>query len=250
MKRRLIVEQDCTLREKDGTPVGRIVELVIELEEADMLGGGRAEQSQQIEIPVDIPLELSKTSHSSQKRKTEIDEVWAEYQACFPKKRVKLDDKLRRIISKALDVRDVAQCKLAVRGLSKDPWCSEHKPRPYDSIGYALSAIGRESIEERIDRMAAQAEAFTNPGAAVPPELREMVETRKRQVEVMLLKPGDANARARAGNAQEELANRHGLRATVVVGTPPPGAYFIVVGGVPRYIRWDHASTAAPGEGS
>jgi hypothetical protein len=102
-------------------------------------------------------VEPSRTAKKPSRRDLEIDEVWAHYQIVFPKKRVKLDPKLKRIISKALDVRELEICKEAVSGLAADRWCMGHEPRPFDGIGYALSAIGKESIEERIDRMASQA---------------------------------------------------------------------------------------------
>jgi hypothetical protein len=87
----------------------------------------------------------------------EIAQVWSTYEATFPRKRIKLGDRERRVIRAALRVRSAAECCEAVEGLARDEWCMGHKPRPYDAIGYALGAVGKESAEERIDRMVAQA---------------------------------------------------------------------------------------------
>jgi hypothetical protein len=231
MKKRFVVNSEGNLVAKDGQVLGRVVGITIDLGSEEPRGPGGEEVSSQQGTSVVSSSDVVERRTleggvgGTSERSSEIGQVWATYERCFPKKRVKLDPKLRRIISRALDVRSVKTCCQAVEGLLRDRWCMDHKPRPYDGIAYALSAIGKESVEERIDRMAAQAcerirgQPDSRSGLVSPAEFadtlpsgaRETFWMHVRNVVKMRLHPDHPTLSSIGRPSEAHLALRHGV---------------------------------------
>jgi hypothetical protein len=90
----------------------------------------------------------------------EIARIWDHYQRVILGAHARtLEAKRRRIISKALDVRSEQQCCEAISGLASSPHHNGQNDRrkKYLDIRYALSGIGKEGDDERIDKMAEKA---------------------------------------------------------------------------------------------
>lgn len=233
MKKRFVVNSEGNLVARDGQVLGKVVGITIEVSPEEPRGGGEEISSQGTTFAVSSSDVVEKRTVDGGTGETaEIDQVWATYQRCFPKKRVKLDPKLRRVIGKAIDVRPVETCCRAVEGLLRDRWCMDHQPRPYDGIGYALASVGKESIEERIDRMASQAverihaQPDSRSGLIIPSEFAETLPSGAREtfwihvrnVRKMKDNPGHATL-ASVGNPSElHLRLRHGIEVVIADG--------------------------------
>lgn len=86
-----------------------------------------------------------------------VDDVWQHYQQTFPEGAAQrhLNSERRRLVQRAVAVRPVESCKLAITGLSKSDY---HRENGFLDLKYALLGGGRSpSIEATIDRLAAQA---------------------------------------------------------------------------------------------
>jgi hypothetical protein len=92
---------------------------------------------------------------------TDVEVVWSYYVQVFKASRQTLDDKRRTIIRNALKIRTVDECKRAIDGLSVSPFHNgdNEQRKKYLGIRYALSGIGKESNDERIDKMVDVADA-------------------------------------------------------------------------------------------
>jgi hypothetical protein len=115
--------------------------------------------------PMPLPLPAQTDSSAGRAREAE-QEVWAHYLAVICARRPgaspTFDEKRRAIIRDALKVRDVERCKRAIDGLARSPHHNgiNEQGTTYLGIRYALRGLGgRESHEERIDRMAEMASA-------------------------------------------------------------------------------------------
>lgn len=104
------------------------------------------------------PLPPSPASESGSTERLDVLEVWAHYQATFPKgaSQRSLDPTRRRVIERALKVRSVETVLRAITGLSRS---KHHRDGAWTDIRYALKGKPREgeSDEGRIDMMAAKA---------------------------------------------------------------------------------------------
>jgi hypothetical protein len=89
------------------------------------------------------------------KEPTDVEVVWNHYVEALNATRQTLDDKRRTIIRNALKARSVEECKRAIDGLSVSPFHNgdNEQRKKYLGIRYALSGIGKESNDERIDKM-------------------------------------------------------------------------------------------------
>lgn len=208
--KRLSVGGDGLLRERDGTVVGRLVSMSVEW---GTIGG--IDPSTKVESPPDA---VGRTNADGGVGEgTPISRVWAHYQSVIPfASRQTLDSTRTTIIRKALAVRSEDDCNRAIDGLAVSPHHNGQNDRKKKYLGlrYALAGIGRESTDERIDKMAALADPTVDGVlAGIPSAVREMVRHRQRQVEDMLLHPGDVNRRARGQGSERYLRETWGLRA-------------------------------------
>lgn len=114
----------------------------------------------------------------------EVEEVWEHYVAVFNATRQTLDPKRTTIIRNALKVRSVAECKRAIDGLRVSPWHNGENDgkKKYLGIRYALSGIGQESNDERIDKMIAIADEHTPVGNGLLPMDHHRIQRWLRQV--------------------------------------------------------------------
>jgi hypothetical protein len=112
-------------------------------------GGGTA-------MPPEPSLEPSKEPSRDNERARAVDEVWQRYQQTIPNgNRYRLDHARRLIITKALQVRTVAECCQAIDGLARSDYHVQHG---YLDIKYALRGGGQgPSPEATIDRLCALA---------------------------------------------------------------------------------------------
>jgi hypothetical protein len=122
-------------------------------------GGPEQSVEQSVTESVNTPLPLKDGTDNG------VEIVWAQYQATFPSgaPQRRLDATRRRVIEQALKVRSAQECCHAVDGLAR----SEHHVKGgYTDIRYALRGKPREgeSVEDRIDMMAAKACAAGEKG--------------------------------------------------------------------------------------
>lgn len=84
-----------------------------------------------------------------------VDEVWEHYCSTVPgKTNSRLTRETRKLIRKALDVRDITMVKAAISGLASSP---HHVEGGYLQIRYAIAKLKQsETAEDRIDMMAAR----------------------------------------------------------------------------------------------
>lgn len=118
----------------------------------------------------------------------------------------------------ALKVATVEECCAAIDGLAASPHHNgrNEQQKKYLGIRYALKGDTSkgESNDERIGKMAEKAGATVDAVLAnIPSAGRAMVRDRQRQVEDMLLHPGDENRRARGVGSEKYLAEQFGLHA-------------------------------------
>jgi hypothetical protein len=123
MRRRFVLNADGDLEARDGTILGRVVGLTIDvsqrgtiggsfsLEKTTTVGGGLGEEG-----PALLP--------------SPIDEVWSTYVEIIRPRRAKLDPDGRRVISDALKVATVPECQRAIVGCSQSDW---HMGRSHDA---------------------------------------------------------------------------------------------------------------------
>lgn len=230
MKIKVTIDADGKLVDGKGRTLGRIVTLeglTLELDISSLGGGGGHGKPFPPSPNADPSFSASGTTPQSHldfndARVTKPDEVqlvWEHYQRTVAgAKRYKLEEKRRQIIRNALKVRTLSECLAAIDGLAASPHHNGQNDRrtKYLGIQYALKGFGAEGTDERIDKMGAKAgNTVAGVLANVPSAGREMVRTRQRQVEDMLLHPGDLNREKRAEGAADYLRETFGLRAYV-----------------------------------
>ena len=232
MSQRLSVDGHGRLVNRNGEVVGRIASLTIELDSSGGKGGIRLEPSSRVALSSNAE-ESQALALSSNVQETLLPDggvgeatdeakVWAHYQRVIPSGSLyQLDNKRKAIIRNALKVRPLAQVLRAIDGLAVSPHHNGQNDRrkKYLGIRYALQGIGGESNDERIDKMAEIASsAESGLLAGIPSAGHAMVRERQRQVEDMLLNPGDRTRRERAGDSESYLRDVFGLTAKVEDG--------------------------------
>lgn len=229
---RLTLGPDGQLRDRDGKIFGRLTAVVVDVYSEEPRGlGGEEVPSQQVAFSSDA-VEGQTPEGGAGGTKLKLAErvfrIWAHYQRVIPgAERQTLEGKRRTIIVNALKVRSEAECIAAIDGLARSPHHNgqNEQRKKYLGIQYALKGIGAEGTDERIDKMAGlAAPSASGADSAIPSGAREMVRTRQRLVEDMLLNPGDADRRARAGDSERYLRETWGLTAHVKEGVAPTGA--------------------------
>lgn len=160
-KTRLTVNERAELVRRDGTVVGRITSVTLELDESSWgtkgavvevencksPDGGVGEDSASAPDGHLFPVDGQATDEPD-----EVQRVWQHFlQATGTRQR--LDKTRRGIIRNALGLRTVEQCREAIDGLVGDPWWRENRPRL--ELRYALRGnhANGESDEDRIDKM-------------------------------------------------------------------------------------------------
>lgn len=123
----------------------------------------------------------------------------------------------------ALAVRPEEVCAQAIEGLAKSAFHNGDNDRrkKYLGIRYALKGNQQtgETADERIDKMAGVAASSSdNLLVGIPSAGRDMIRDRQRQVEDMLMHPGDGNKQARGKGSETYLRRQWGLRARVEDG--------------------------------
>lgn len=223
-RKRLDLGKDGLLRERDGTVVGRLVSLTVELGGEGPLGGKGVKEIQgQTTLAVGSSDACDNSSVGGVGEVlSEVEEVWAHYERVVPgAKRLKLDAKRRSIIGKALKVRPKVRCCEAIDGLAASPHHNGQNDRgkKYLGIQYALKGMGAESDDERIDKACGWAgNSVADVLANIPSAGREMVRQRQNQVEQMLLHPESTHLTTRGLPSQAYLAEQFGLSASLVDG--------------------------------
>lgn len=144
------------------------------------------------------------------KEPTDIEIVWDHYVSVFNATRQTLDSKRTTIIRNALKERSVAECKRAIDGLHVSPFHNgeNQQKKKYLGIRYALSGIGTESADERIDKMIAEAEANAPVMNGKLPSDHHKIQRWLREVRYTVSTTGE-KARGRA--AYEKLVE-HGYK--------------------------------------
>lgn len=212
----LTLDGDGNLANSSGDVVATVIELTLDMSAVRLMGGGGHGPA--------VSLDPSQSDAGTQQEKPRasasddaISRIWAHYQATIPgADRQTLEHKRRTLIRNALKVRTEAECIAAIDGLARSPFHNGQNDRrkKYLGIQYALKGAGAEGTDERIDKMAGLASpSATGADASIPSAAREMVRTRQRLVEDMLLNPGDADRRARAGDSERYLRETWGLTA-------------------------------------
>lgn len=215
-RQRLMIGEHGELRDRDGNLVGTIHSITV-----DLVGG---KGGNEVDLPTAVApsadVQESLLPQGGAGGSDDTTRVWAHYQATVPGgERYQIDAKRRSIIRNALKVRPMDRVLLAIDGLAVSPHHNGHNDRrkKYLGINYALQGIGAESNDERIDKMADLAgPSATGADQSIPSAAREMVRTRQRLVEDMLLNPGDADRAARAGDSERYLRETWGLTAQLV----------------------------------
>lgn len=242
MTLRLRVEQDGSLRDRTGKVVGRLTSVVMEMyaEEPRGVRGGEEVSSPVSTSAVggsDPQQTLMETSSDVVEKQTlggvqgggslspdvneKIARIWAVYQRVVAgaTRRV-LDATTITVIRNALKVRDEEACIAAIIGLSKSAFHNGDNDRrkKYLGIRYALKGNQQtgETADERIDKMAGIASSAKDDLlAGVPSAGRDMIRDRQRQVEDMLLHPGDENRKARGVGSEAYLRKHWQLTAAL-----------------------------------
>jgi hypothetical protein len=137
---------------------------------------------------------------SSKEPPRPINIVWAHYQTTIPgadKKR--LTPKVERVIRAALEVREIPMLLKAISGLGAS---EHHRDGGWIAIEYAIGKVKKgESVEDRIDAMAAKAPLADAVGRGIDPVRvdRRLEEVRQNVSSGGFFEPG------RAQKAREEL---------------------------------------------
>lgn len=212
---RLKVDERGQLVDREGAVLGKLVSLTVDLD----LGvrGEISDLERTSEPSVNAQESLLPQGGAGDERKDDVKIVWEHYQNAIPTgKQYTLEAKRRSIIRNALKVRPMSTVLRAIDGLAASPHHNGQNDRrkKYLGINYALQGIGAQSNDERIDDMASKAAATVDGVLAnIPSAGRAMVRDRQRQVEDMLLHPGDENRRARGVGSEKYLAEQFGLHA-------------------------------------
>jgi len=180
----LTLDDHGNLLDSRGNVVGRIKSLTFALH---VIAWGRAEGSmserqqslvadalnseQGIESPLEKRSGTTPRAHARTRAiMPEVSRVWDHYQRVIPGAHARtLEAKRRRIISKALAARSEQQCCEAIDGLASSPHHNGQNDRrkKYLDIRYALSGIGKEGDDERIDKMAEKAPRQGSPSGSM-----------------------------------------------------------------------------------
>jgi hypothetical protein len=226
----LTIDTDGNLANSSGDVIGCVIELTLDISAARLRGGG-GHGAVSVDPSRSDSGTTKRNAHASASNAA-VTRIWAHYQRVIPgASRQTLDATRTTIIRNALKIRTEAECVAAINGLAHSPHHNGQNDRrkKYLGLRYALAGIGKESTDERIDKMARlAAPSVTGADASIPSAAREMVRTRQHLVEDMLLNPGDADRRARAGDSERYLRETWGLQPHAITdGEGVPG------------IRWD-----------
>lgn len=154
---RFTINERCELVAEDGSVLGRLV--AIELELLDPRRGVLSEPNQNNNNVKSNSNVKSKEPFGKESRapSQQVQEVWAHYLAVLPSQR-RLGAKQQRDIERALEVCAIQVVKDAISGLANSPHHNGHNDTgtKYLDIRYALRGNPQrgETPEERIERMA------------------------------------------------------------------------------------------------
>lgn len=178
------------LVDAEGNVLGVLVGLILEVK------GGRGVKDVDVDVAVDVPASSKKTTRAeiasaagqealelgealtpagedkvTPALPAEVQNVWDHYEATIATRKRKPNAKEIRLITKALELRELTTVKDAITGLSRSPFHNGENDREtkYLAIRYALSGNQRtgETAEERIDSMAEL--AHTQPTSVAEP---------------------------------------------------------------------------------
>lgn len=193
-KHRLSINERAELVMRDGTVVGRLSAISVEIDSAAWGAmGGALELGERKSPDGDSPPSPQVTELQAPEGKLfeapspelQVWEHWLKATASAQK----LDSTRRGIIRNALKLRSVEQCCEAIDGLVNDPWWRTNRPRL--ELRYALRGnhAKGESDEDRIDKMREKACSSTSGKttvaqllATVPSEAHDIVRSRMEKV--------------------------------------------------------------------
>jgi hypothetical protein len=164
-KHRLTLNEHGELLKRDGTVVGRISAISVEIDDETWGTMGEVVAVGETANVKDTTPHPSKPGEQTTLMPDAVVELYAHYQSKVKgAERRPLDAKRRRCCAAALKVRDIEVCKRAIDWLAVSPHHNGKNDRmqEYLDIKYALG-LPSESPDERIDKMAAQAGSSNEP---------------------------------------------------------------------------------------
>lgn len=208
MRRRFVLNADGDLEARDGTILGRVVGLTIDVSQRGTIGG-----SFSLEKTTTVGGGLGE--EGSALLPSPVDEVWATYVEIIKPRRAKLDPDGRRVISDALKVATVPECQRAIAGCSQSDWHMGRDPQTRGSSYKQLSQIlkgkrGGRTTREQIDffiEIADRTGVGAGRGASVDPTKLSRC---KQAVMTAWEFPADEHLAAAGAEAREWLAG-HGV---------------------------------------
>lgn len=248
MKQRFRVDDAGQLVDREGTVVGRITSITLDIPVGErgvkgFLPSTAIESSSNVDVDLNLDGGPGETNGGP---KDDVEIVWSRYQELIPNgRRYHLDQKKRAIIRKALACGAPAgetpldRVLRAVAGLAASPHHNGHNDRrkKYLGIRYALQGIGAESTDERIEKMIAIGEkngasakrsasrANYDPSVmtmtayldTLPSGVREIVSTHVENICRMRQSPDHATLQRLGTTSQSVLANTWGLEVVTSV---------------------------------
>lgn len=135
-----------TLIDADGTVVGEIISLEIDVKEGQggTYGGGLGSSDNGEASVLETTTQPEGSAEGNRQEAMlpdPVDEIWAHYQNVIPNgERRKLDARRKTVIRRALKVRTVDDCKRAITGLSQSAFHQGQNDRQtaYNDVEYAL----------------------------------------------------------------------------------------------------------------
>lgn len=214
MKVRFYVEKDCTLRSKDGRVLGKLDSVVLEIDEPPSTGGlGGAVEAGQQQLGPSEAGNPEGTDHSGRARGGGFDpaqEVWNRYVQRMKPRNSGLDAETRKIITAALKVATIDECKRAIDGCASSAFHmgENDRGRKYNQITQILKGKrGGQTTRERIDFFIEIAEN-AHTGARLTSGGDARVSQAKRDVLDAHEFPNDENVQERGNEAKSWLESQ------------------------------------------
>lgn len=221
MRKRLTVNEKGELVCRDGVVLGRIVSITLDCEvgERGTIGGVGTTSGDLALTPSEANNSGGGVGEPAQTAMLDdpVTEVWDHYVERLKRPRAKLDAKTRKWIADAIKACGVEECKRAISGLAVS---EHHREGGWLGIEYALKPKAGQSIQSRVEMMAAKAPRSAGGSTVVKdllavfsPSQRERVASKMLDVRRRNMDP-DSSMLKDIGDAAEEWLR---VQANIVV---------------------------------